>query len=170
MIRIESIDREIWIAEGKSSKGKEELLKIASELGTKKKTTIQILDAEKIFSIDQICSAFEKAARAIENKENASNSLATETMLYVSGCRQIQEALNLIGLKNESKAIVILSEVKLSDLNSTFAFEEDSSILSLGNKEIRSFGITDLEISTVQEGKRCDLVLERVASVDIKKK
>lgn len=170
MLKLESDDRAIWAVAGRTGKVRAELLKTASEFGKERNASIQLVDADKVFGMDHLRSALEKAARAFKAKENVSDTLATEMMLYLSGCRQIQEALDLIGLRERPEKIVILIDKEPQDILVRFSLDEDDSVLSPEGKDIGQMKITDAEAATVRENRRIDLVLERVASVDIKKK
>ena len=170
MLRLESDDRVVWALAGRTEKSKKELLRIVSELGREKAISVQLVDSRKIFGRDHLRAAFEKAVRSFKSEQNVSDSLVTEMMLYLSGCRQIQEALDAIGLKERPKSLVVLSDKEPDDLSAFLSLEEDESVLSPEGKDVRCMGISDLEISTVREKNKIDLVLERVASVDIKKK
>jgi len=165
--------RAIELIAGKSNKNKDFLLSYASRINTEKGIKLQFIDANKVFGIDHIKSAFEKAVRAFNNDENVSDSLLTEIMLYISGCRQIQEAVELIGLNDESDSIIVISESSedsLTGITDALNIKEEKSLLSAVDKDPRTIGISEEEINTVPEDKIMDLVLERVAGVDIKKK
>jgi len=170
MFRLASDNMAIWAVAGRVEKRKDELLRIAGEFARKNATAVQLIDSENVFGEDHLRAAFEKAVRAFRSEENVSSSLATEMMLYLSGRRQIQEALESIGLNEGSKAIVILSEKEPDELLRRLSFMEDDSVLSPVGKDVRRMGITDTEIATVKKDSVVELVLERVASVDVKKK
>jgi len=158
---------------GKTNLKKDKLLELAAG-DEDKRIKLRILDASKVFGVDHIRSAFAKAVRAFEQKDNVSDSIATETMLYMSGCRQIQEAVAFFSIKNDGKPIVALianDDTSSKDLASKLCIEEDDSALQADPmKSISAFGISDKEMSTVSKEKEIELILERVASVDIKKK
>ncbi|MEM2839204.1 MAG: KEOPS complex subunit Cgi121 [Thermoplasmata archaeon] len=170
MLKFESDDFAVWAIPGRTHKSKEELLRIIAELGREKATSIQLIDSKKIFGRDHLRAAFEKTVRSFRSERNVSDSPVTEMMLYLSGCRQIQEALDAIGLKEQSKSLILLSDREPGDISKLLSLEEDESVLSPEGKDVRSLGISDIEISTVREKDAPDLVLERVASVDVRKK
>ena len=170
MLKLEIDDKTIWAVAGRTAKSKDALLRSSDEFGKERKASIQLIDADKVFGTDHLHSALEKAVRAFKSGENVSDTLVTEMMLYLSGCRQIHEALDSIGLREGSEKIVILIDKDVRDLPAQFSLKEDDSVLSPKGKDIRYMGITDVEAATARENRRIDLVLERVASVDIKKK
>ncbi len=165
--------RSLLIFAGTTEESMDVMLQKAAGMSNRTDVSIRLLDARRVFGMDHIRSALMKAVRAFENGQNVSNSLATETMLYMSGCRQIQEAVALLGLKRNSRSIVCvadLAEVIKEKLATELKIEEDESIIESGQKDLSGFGVTDVEVSTLPKEKRIDLVLERVASVDIKRK
>lgn len=170
MLKLESDDFAVWVLSGRTEKSKKELLRVIAELGRKKAASIQLVDSKKIFGQDHLRAAFEKTVRAFKSGQNVSDSIVTEMMLYLSGCRQIQEALDAIGLKEQPKSLIVLSDREPGDLSNLLSLEEDESVLSPEGKDVRCLGISDIEISTVREKDVTDLALERVASVDVRKK
>jgi len=136
--------------------------------------SIRLLNVDLVFGMDHVRSAFQKAARAFENGRNVSDSLATETMLYMSGRRQIQEAVELFRLKGDGGEVVCLADVatgKGDELASELSIaEDDAALTELRTKDVNKFGVGRTEAGTVPHERIVDLVLERVASVDTKKK
>jgi len=164
--------RSLLLFAGRSEKPESSLLDEAAAMSGAN-GSVRLLNAGLVFGIDHVRSAFEKAARAFENGQNVSDSLATETMLYMSGCRQIQEAVGLFRLRKGDAVVCLADSAQLSEgrLRSGLSIEEDEAALAdIGGKDIRGFGISGTEANTVPSGKTADLVLERVASVDIRKK
>lgn len=170
MFKLETNGIKIWAIAGRTRKSKNALLEVAEQLGKTLSVSIQLVDADKIFGADHLRAAFEKAARAFSSMENVSESISTEMMLYLSGCRQIQEALEVIGLGNKPEKIIVIVDKEFQDLHAQFSLEEDDSVLSPEGKDIKCLRVADAEIATVKEDRKVDLVLEKVASVDIKKK
>lgn len=170
MFKLEADGITIWAVPGRTRKSRNALLKVADRLEKTLSISIQLIDADKIFGADHLRAAFEKAARAFSSNENLSESISTEVMLYLSGCRQIQEALEVIGLADKPERIIVIVDKELQDLHAQFSLEEDDSVLSPEGKDIRCLRVADAEIATVKEDRKVDLVLEKVASLDIKKK
>lgn len=149
------------------------ILRKAGNLSEEMRATVRLLDASRVFGMDHIKSALQKAGRAFDNRQNVSDSLATETMLYMSGCRQIQEALGLLGLKKEARGMVCIADCTdgmMEKIAERLAISEDDSLISGGRKDLAGFGIAGDERSTLPETRHAELVLERVAGVDVKKK
>jgi len=144
---------------------------------------IQVFDARVIFGKDHLVSATMHARRAFEQGTNATNSLALEILLYAAGERQIQKAIKKIGVKKGKQPIVFLmtdplntkrdQSVKravISRLLKTFHLTLDDTVLKGNKTTLKRFGITDEQLSTVPKEKYGELILEKVALVDVIKK
>jgi KEOPS complex subunit Cgi121 len=141
---------------------------------------IQAFDAQVVYGVDHLLSAAQHAARAFHHGTNATNSLPLEMLLYAAGERQIHKAIKKLGVKHGKQqiAFVLVDErkrnrtVKTDDividrLLRLFHLTRDDPVLE-GNKDtLKRFGITDQEIRTLPENKYGDLILEKVAMVDI---
>jgi len=146
----------------------------------KENLVIQAFDATVIYGKDHLISATTHAQRAFEQGRNATNSLALEILLYAAGERQIQRAIQKIGVKKGEQAIafVIINDMTLKTkshiekaviqkLLTTFHLTSDDTVLEGNRTTLKKFGITEKEISTVPESNYGDLILEKVALVDI---
>ncbi|MDH4123286.1 MAG: KEOPS complex subunit Cgi121, partial [Thermoplasmata archaeon] len=112
---------------------KNEMLSQASVISEKLEGQIRLLDASKVFGLDHLKSAFQKASRAFEENENLSDSVVTETMLYMSGGRQIQDAVKIIGIQENTKFIVVITDIDGSHRNEivkSLSLKEDDSIIT----------------------------------------
>jgi KEOPS complex subunit Cgi121 len=137
---------------------------------------IQVFDAELIYGKNHLISAYEHAKRAIDRKTNTTNSLEMETLLYSSGERQLKLAIPKMGVKKGSVSIALIfiskSQSKISDkLVSEFleelSIKRDDSVLEGNEDTLNKFGISESEMKTVTKAKYGDLILEKVAMVDI---
>jgi len=132
---------------------------------------LQFLNADKILGQEHIYSAIEHAHRAFERKKNISSTMAMEILIYAAGESQISNALAKIGLKDGCERIAVVADGKL-DINGLLAhlnLKKDDEVLDYKDFKLREFGISENEISTVGKKKLKDLVLERVAMVDVSK-
>ncbi len=157
---------------GTTEQDPDEILRRAAGIPGRKGASVRLLDSRLVFGEDHIRSAFQKAVRAFETGNNVSDSIATETMLYMSGRRQIQEAVDLIGVKKDSRLVVCIAEME-SDIEKELVEAlslAEGEVMSPGETGLALFGITREELATLPKERRTDLVLERVASVDVKKK
>ena len=130
----------------------------------------QIFDASVICGKEHILAACHHAEKAFEYKKNISNSLDMEILLYVAGKRQINEAIKFAGAKNNGKYVFLfygksLKEAK--DFIHNLGLKIDNSLLEPDIKKIKKFGITEKELKTVSKSKYADLVLERIAMLDV---
>ena len=151
----------------------EEFLEEINLFSKKNSCIIQSFDSELIFGKDHLKSAVDHAKRAIENKTNTSKTLEMEILLYASGERQLKKAIPKMGVKkgDSSIAFVLISEKsdkKLVDkLIKDLSLERNDKVLKGTLDTLKKFGINKSEIETVKEDKYCDLILEKVAMVDI---
>ena len=158
-----------WLAhvmEGKAKLLKDELLESAETVGA----DILVLRGDMVFGPEHIASAAYHAKKAFDEGRNSSDSLAMETLLYASGERQLSSAIGKMGVDDRTSEVVV---VRLS--GDTFVPEEGWIPLQEAGAEaiherLLMFGISHEELSTVPEERWPDLVLERVAAVDLIKR
>ena len=139
--------------------------------------TVQALNADLLSGVRHIQFAVEKAIRSFESGKNTANNLGMEIMLYASGSRQIEKALDL-GVKNgENRVAIVLIGENVPDEAvfdiMTLLNSEDASIVDYSDRKkedlLKLFNITAAELEAVGEDKIPELVLERVALVDVMK-
>jgi KEOPS complex subunit Cgi121 len=139
---------------------------------------LQVFDAKYIYGSEHIRSALEHAQRAFDQKAAISGSMAMEILLYASGEYQIKNAIEKMGIKENTDQIAILifnnndrSQIELNEIINNFLemfkFTRDDDVLLGDVSTLESFGISKEELSAVPEDKWLDLVLEKVALVDI---
>ena len=145
------------------------------DIGSRNSITVQALNAELLSGSRHLLFAIEKAIRSFESGKNVANNLGMEIMLYASGRRQIERALSM-GVKEggNSIAIVLVGEngidTATGEVNSLLD-TIDPSVLDYSetkkNRIVEFFTITPAEINAVGEDTIPELVLERVALVDV---
>jgi len=141
---------------------------------------IQACDARVIYGKDHLFSATTHAKRAFQQGTNATNSLALEILLYAAGERQIQKAIKKIGVKKGKQQIAFILTDSLNRkrngnldrgvihrLLKTFHLTIDEKALKGDRNTLKRFGISDKELSTIPEEKYGELILEKVALVDV---
>lgn len=146
----------------------------------KENLVIQVFDAAAICGKDHLISATTHAQRAFKQGTNATNSLALEILLYAAGERQIQKAIQRIGVKKGKQEIAfVLTNDKILKTNNriektvvkkllrTFHLISDETVLNGDRTTLKRFGFTEKEISTVPESNYGDLILEKIALVDV---
>ena len=141
---------------------------------------VQFFDAGLVATWQHLYFAVLNALLAFKNKLNVSKSVAMETMLYASAQRQIQKAIEFMGVKCASAdvAVVIIGEsaesveAVLSAVSKCVSEEPDDAVLEISKEKVEgirgAFGITDVELEVVLgkndgEDALVDLVIERVA-------
>jgi KEOPS complex subunit Cgi121 len=132
---------------------------------------LQFLDADKVLGKEHILSAMEHADRAFERGDNISSTKAMEILIYAAGEPQISNALKRIGLKDGCERIAIIAQdnLNIEDLLEHMNLKRDDEVLEFSEQKLKAFGISEKEISAVEKSKVKDLILERVAMVDVKK-
>lgn len=130
---------------------------------------IQALDADKLAGKEHIRFAVEKAMNSFKAGTNIANDLAKEIMLYASGTRQISKAMRL-GIHKGENNIALVAVGEETDL-SAFNEIKPKPVLEYNESKkeavMEVFNITDEEIEAVGKEKIPELVLERVALVDV---
>ena len=155
----------------------QEFLGEIRSLAASNEVIIQAMDASKLGGISHIDLAMRKAMRAFEEQQNVARDLGVEMMRYASGKRQIAEAFSLGLSEGENHvAFVVLGELEEAVLQASAMlrdFVEVSSVIEFKPEKkavlMDHFGIHEAEIIAVGDGRLPDLVLERVALVDLLK-
>ena len=154
----------------------EDFFKKIDEFSVKYELVIQVVDADYVFGKNHLKSAVNHAQRTFLNHTNSLNSLPLELLLYVSGERQVQKAINKIGINKstENVAFIIISKDKIDISNqiideiiSFFKLKRNDKVLEGDLDTLKKFGIKKDEIETISTDKYGDLILEKVALVDI---
>ena len=148
--------------------------------------TIQALDTDLVVSAAHLHSAVEKALRAMAKGTNITSELGMEILVYAAGKRQIGRALAMGVTEGQKRiACIIVATTVEADLDAAIAAVKARTGLNeepnaLQTSELahdaskrarlkRFFGITDMELNAVGEEKLQQLVLERVALLDVLK-
>jgi KEOPS complex subunit Cgi121 len=142
---------------------------------------VQFFDAKLVAGWEHLYFAALNALNAFKNKANISKSVAVETLLYASAQRQIEKAVELLGIKPELSqvAVLIVAETKqraastLKAVSRLMMGERDDSVLELTDGKVKGikgfFGISDLELEAKLEKEGfekealIDLVIEHMA-------
>lgn len=132
---------------------------------------LQFLDADCVLGKEHIYSAIEHAERAFERGDNICTTKAMEILIYAAGEPQINNALERIGLKDgcERIAVIAQDDLDIEGLLDHLDLKRDDEVLEFKEQKLRAFGINEKEISAVEKTKIMDLILERVAMVDVRK-
>jgi tRNA threonylcarbamoyladenosine modification (KEOPS) complex Cgi121 subunit len=160
-------------------KDKKKILNKISIFSEKNDIIIQVFDADLIYGKNHLISSIKHAQRAIKRGKNTTNSLAMEIILYASGDRQLKLAIPKMGLKDDiNKTAFIILNKNNNYKNINNLIEELLKLLSLkrcdnvlnGNEEtLKKFGIYKNEIKTISKKNFENLIIEKIALVDILK-
>jgi len=164
----------IFGAEGKIS-NIDLFLEKVNNFSKEKNIIVQSFDAEYIYDKNHLLSAYKHAKRAFENKTNTCNTLDMEILLYASGERQLKIAIPKMGVKKGDSSIVFVieggTENNLEKIIDIFLkkldLKRNDNLLKGDINTLKNLGFKDSEIKTVSKDKYSDLVLEKVAMVDI---
>ncbi|MGD9962730.1 MAG: KEOPS complex subunit Cgi121 [Thermoplasmata archaeon] len=153
------------VAKGQAKALMDQCISEAAKSGSE----VIVLDGDKVFGVDHLGSALAHASKASAEGRNASDSLAMETLLYASGERQLSSAIGKMGVGPGT------TEVVLAAVRGPFSPGEGWAELpdtdpAPDRARLARFGITEKEMSTVDPGRLSELVLEKVAAVDVIKK
>jgi len=143
---------------------------------------VQFFDAKLVAGWQHLYFAALNAVNAFSKKLNISNSLGIEILLYASAQRQIKEAVRLIGIHPNSRAVAVVivanTRSEASSLLSVISAllkenMQDDGLLELTDDKVeeikRLFEISDIELEAKverEDGKKealIDLVIEHVA-------
>ncbi len=151
------------------------LLEQIQSFSQKNNVCIQVFNANMIFGKNHLISAVEHAQRSMKNKTNTTNSLGMEILLYASGERQLKLAIPKMGVKTGRAKIVLtlvkekgeISDKIVNEMLNLFSLARDDSVIDGDKETLKIFGINKTELKTVSKNKYGDLILEKVAMVDI---
>jgi tRNA threonylcarbamoyladenosine modification (KEOPS) complex Cgi121 subunit len=136
------------------------------------KTNILAVRAEMIFGADHLRTALYHAKRAHTDGRNSANSIPMETLLYASGERQLSTAIDKMSVTDKTEEFVVASlngsPIKSVDSGSWMSLPDTDPEISV--TKLVSFGISRTELETLKGRRPAELVMERVAAVDILKK
>jgi KEOPS complex subunit Cgi121 len=150
---------------------KELFLKKIKEISTGKNIAIQAFDADKLAGKEHLTFAIEKALDSFKKGTNIANDLAKEIMLYAAGTRQINRAVKT-GVHDGWNNIALVAVGDMIDLSAFDEITPQNVLQYSGSKKsalMDIFNITEEEIEAAGADKIPELVLERVALVDVMK-
>ncbi len=132
----------------------------------------QIFDAGVVCGKEHVMAAYEHAKKAFQNGDNITRSIEMEMLLYVSAMRQIDEAIKFAGAKEKGEYAIFmygLPEERAKEVVMSLGLKIDDSVLLPDLNKIKKFGITEKELKTVDKSRYAELVLEKMALLDVMK-
>ncbi len=149
----------------------EKFLEKIKKAGKYKNMVIQAFDADKLAGEEHIRFAVKKAMNSFKAGRNIANDLAKEIMLYAAGTRQINRAVKL-GVHTGENNIALVAIGEAIDL-SMFNEIKPKPVLQYDSSKndalLEIFNITEEELEARGRDKIPELVIERVALVDVTK-
>ncbi len=132
---------------------------------------VLLADAETVFGRDHLESAALHAERARDAGAMAARSIALEALRYVSGERQVREAIRVAGIHSGSDriAIVFFGQADIDELLRALGWTRDDGVLDPKGKDIARLGLGPAPLATVPPDRVADLALERTALLDVEK-
>ena len=109
-------------------------------------TSYQLFDAELIAGPNHLYHSAANAVYATKNGLNISNNLSVETLLYVACENQINKAIRLLGVSDDTKhvAVVVISETE-NDPKATILAEslgvKDDTVIELSPEKYEALKI-----------------------------
>ena len=143
--------------------------RIAAETGT----IVQVFDARYVVSREHLERAVELAERARNRGEEIARDPAVEILLYAAGRRQIDRALEMGIEEGETPAVAVVvgddgdESAATAALGSLFADAE--TLGEYDETRLREFFDVSADELAVVDGGLADVVLERVALLDVEK-
>jgi KEOPS complex subunit Cgi121 len=146
------------------------------EIGAEHGVTVQAFDARYVVSRAHLERAVALADRAFERGENVARDRGVEILLYAAGRRQIDRALT-IGVSPGRQPVVVLVDSESGDEESerdaasavAARLKREPTLGAYDADRVREyFDVGSDEIAAV-DGDLDDLVLERVALLDVEK-
>lgn len=147
------------------------ILRRAQEWAVERGAEVLLADAAAVFGRDHLESAALHAERARDEATMTLRSVSMEALLYLSGQRQVADAIRIAGLKDgtDTIAVLVFGEAMPDELLSSLGWSRDDTVLNPGGKDLRALGVGIAELGTIPEDRIADLALERTALVDVAK-
>ncbi len=152
-------------------KDRDAVLKIAQEWASGVGCEVLLADASVVFGREHLESAALHAERARDAGLMATRSVSMEALLYLTGERQVADAIRVAGIRNGTTTIAVglFGAAPVEELIARLGWSRDDAVLDAMGKDLSSLGIRDVERGTVPQDRVLDLALERTALLDVVK-
>ncbi len=135
-----------------------------------RRAEVLLADARLVFGRDHLESAILHAVRARNTGSGVARDLGLETLRYLSGARQVTNAIRAAGLHEGAASVaVVVFEGSADELLAHLGWARDDTVLDARGKSLRDLGIGPSAERTVGADRPADLALERTALLDIEK-
>lgn len=154
------------------------VLQKLSSVDGKYNTVSQVFDASRIAGKGHLLHAARLALMAHSAGERFASSLAVELVCWTAGLRQIDKALERVGIRRGTKELAILTigdnqeqvEKAQSDLTRELRIERDDNVVELSPKKARRLReVFSLPKNLAENADVQKLLLERVALLSLEK-
>lgn len=147
------------------------VLKASQTWAANRGAEVTLADARAVFGRRHVESAILHAERAKREGRMIARSLAMESLLYLSGQRQVSHAIRVAGLREDTIATAVLAFDldAVDELVASLGWTRDDTVLEPTGKSLAYLGVRPSEETTISETRREELALERVALVDVLK-
>lgn len=135
----------------------------AVEHFTSKGGEVVLLNPLYVYGEKHVLSAVMHAERAFANGSHRSKTILTETIMYVSGERQVSKALRIMRPPPDA-AVAVLFDIDDPELE-RIGLERDDSLMDGTPEKAKAMGLDTMGLDVDFE----QLALERVAMLDIEK-
>lgn len=149
----------------------EEILKKIHSWAESVGCDVLLADARVVFGRDHLETAVRHASRAQAAGTMAARSVSMEALRYLSGQRQVADAIRTAGIRPGTRgvAIAVFGKARLDEIVALVAWSRDDAVLEPKGKSLRTLGISEAESRTLPASQRPDLALEKVALLDLEK-
>lgn len=132
---------------------------------------VQLLRADRVYGRDHLALAAQLAGRAIAEGRGRSTELATETLVYAAGERQIGKALAFLGLHEGARGVAAVAwdPAALDVLAKREGWQREDALLEGDESVLDAFHVSSAERALFPPERWGDLILERVALTDVLK-
>lgn len=130
-----------------------------------------ILRADRVYGADHLTHAAALAARAVADDRGRTADLATETLLYAAGERQVHKALALLGVVADTRAFATVAwdASTLDALATALGWARDDAVIEANEDALDALGITRTQRGMFPRARWGDLILEKIALLDVAK-
>nr|MDO8099816.1 KEOPS complex subunit Cgi121 [Candidatus Njordarchaeota archaeon] len=124
---------------------------------------IQLFDAERIATYLHLLVSAVYALQAFKTSRNVSKNIGTESLLYASAQRQINDAIDKVGLRATSQNLAVnvigsQSDIVIKSIEKVcqeLGKQADDSVLNIGDRGkvealLRTFEISDIELEAAR--------------------
>lgn len=128
-----------------------------------------LADAGSVFGVDHLESAALHAERSQQTGSMVAHSLGLEALRYISGERQVRDAIRVAGIHpgTDRIALLLFGDGSIDELIASLGWSRDDRVLDAKGKDLALLGLGAIALSTVPPDRVVDLALERTALLDV---